>query len=54
VPFEQAEALREQLDRHNKTYQWFERSTEAHGFYDEENRTAYFETVVGFLVKYLD
>jgi len=54
VPFEQAEALREQLDRHNKTYQWFERSTEAHGFYDEENRTAYFETVVGFLAKYLD
>lgn len=53
VPIEQAEALREQLDKHNKQYQWFIRSTEAHGFYDEENRTEYFEAVATFLGEHL-
>jgi len=53
VPFEHALALRKQLDKHNKPYEWFVKSTESHGFYDEENREEYYENVARFLKKHL-
>ncbi|MCY7294859.1 alpha/beta hydrolase family protein [Alteromonas sp. a30] len=49
VPFEHAEKLAEALKKQGKKYRWFTRSGEAHGFFDEENRTAYYEEVVDFL-----
>lgn len=53
VPIEQAEALRESLERHNKSFEWFVKDTESHGFFDEGNRTEYFERVTEFLAKHL-
>ena len=53
VPFEHAEALKEALDEHNKEYEWFVKSTESHGFFDESNRKEYFENVAAFLNKHL-
>ena len=53
VPIEQAEALKAQLEKHNKPHEWFIRSTEAHGFYDEKNRAEYFEAVTTFLQQHL-
>ena len=53
VPFEHAQALREQLDKYNKPYEWFVKTTESHGFYDQENRQEYYENVAKFLKKHL-
>jgi dipeptidyl aminopeptidase/acylaminoacyl peptidase len=53
VPFKQAEALRDALDKHNKPYEWYTKSTESHGFFDETNRKEYFEEVAEFLNKHL-
>ena len=53
VPIEQAEALKAQLEKHNKPHEWFIRSTEAHGFYGEKNRAEYFEAVATFLKQHL-
>ncbi|MCC2608098.1 alpha/beta hydrolase family protein [Planctobacterium marinum] len=53
VPIEQAEQLRDALEEHDKPYEWFVRSSETHGFFDEDNRAEYFETVAGFLRQYL-
>lgn len=49
APMSQAEALREALDKHNKTYKWLEFDNERHGFYDPENRQRYFEQVTQFI-----
>ncbi len=53
VPFEHAEALRAAMEANGKEYEWFVESTEAHGFYKEENRARYYETVAAFLAKHL-
>lgn len=53
VPIEHAEALRDAMDKHGKSYEWFVKDTETHGFYDERNRTEYYEKVAGFLAKHL-
>lgn len=53
VPFEQAEKLADNLKKVGKDYHWFTRSTETHGFYNEENRAAYFQEVADFLKKHL-
>jgi len=53
VPFEQAEALAEAMEKNNKPFEWFTRRGEAHGYYDEKNRAAYFEAVSAFLGRYL-
>nr|WP_241664474.1 S9 family peptidase [Ningiella ruwaisensis] len=37
VPKEQAFALRDELEKHNKPYQWMMKSGEGHGFYKPEN-----------------
>lgn len=53
VPIEHAEALRDAMDKHGKKYEWFVKETETHGFFDEQNRTEYYEKVVQFLEKHL-
>jgi dipeptidyl aminopeptidase/acylaminoacyl peptidase len=53
VPIEHAEALRDAMDKHNKPYEWFVKETESHGFYDEQNRSEYYQQVVEFLAKHL-
>ena len=53
VPIEHALALKESLDKQGKKYDWFVKNTEGHGFYDEQNRTEYFEKVVEFLARQL-
>ena len=53
VPIEQANALRDALDEHNKPYEWFVKKAETHGFYDEGNRAEYYERVVKFLDQHL-
>lgn len=49
VPFAQAEEMAKALDKANKPYRWFVREDEGHGFYNEQNRAAYFKEVVDFL-----
>lgn len=49
VPVEHAEELRDALKAAGKPYQWFVEDTETHGFYDEDNRARYYQTVVNFL-----
>lgn len=53
APFSHAKALREAMEKADKSFEWFVRSTETHGFYDVENRTAYYEKVAEFLKKHL-
>ncbi|MFT4938648.1 MAG: dipeptidyl aminopeptidase/acylaminoacyl peptidase [Paraglaciecola sp.] len=53
VPIEQAEALREGMDKHHKAYEWFIKSNETHGFYGQKNRTEYYQKVAEFLGKHL-
>lgn len=53
VPVEHAEALKDKLDEAGKPYEWFVRSTETHGFFNEQNRTEYYEKVTSFLGKFL-
>lgn len=53
VPVIHANRLKKALDKHNKPYEWFVKSSETHGFYDEENRAEYYEKVTEFLATYL-
>ncbi|XOV81204.1 MAG: alpha/beta hydrolase family protein [Aestuariibacter sp.] len=53
APFSHAEALKEGLEALDKPYDWFVKDTEAHGFYNQENRAEYFEKVVDFLGQHL-
>ncbi|MBT0587915.1 alpha/beta hydrolase family protein [Alteromonas oceanisediminis] len=53
VPFEHALALKKALDEHDKPYEWFVKSSEAHGFFDEANRAEYYQRVSQFLAKHL-
>jgi len=54
APFSHAQALREALEKEDKPFEWFVRSTETHGFYDEKNRTDYHEVVKTFLAEHLN
>lgn len=54
VPIAHAHALKEQLDKHNKTYEWFTIDKAGHGFYREESQIAYYEAVAEFLQKHLN
>ncbi|WP_168190701.1 alpha/beta hydrolase family protein [Salinimonas iocasae] len=49
VPFEHAERLKTALDNAQKSYEWFVRDEETHGFYDENNRAEYYSEVAKFL-----
>ena len=53
VPIEHAEALREAMDKHGKSYEWYVKDTETHGFYGEQNRIEFYQKVSQYLAKYL-
>ncbi len=53
APYEHAKRLRKELDEHNKEYEWFVKSREAHGFYDTENQVEYMKAALAFLGKHL-
>lgn len=53
VPIEQAEALRDALEKANKPFEWYIKKDEAHGFFDPQNRGEYYQTVAKFLAKHL-
>jgi len=53
VPIEHAKRLKDALNKHNKEYVWFVKSTETHGFYKEENRAEYYLKLSLFIGKYL-
>lgn len=53
VPIDHAEALMKRLDANGISYESFIKDTENHGFFDEQNRTEYYEKVVQFLEKHL-
>ena len=53
TPFIHAEMLREELIEKGKPFEWFVKGTESHGFYDEENRAEWYETVADFLSRNL-
>jgi dipeptidyl aminopeptidase/acylaminoacyl peptidase len=41
APFAHAKRLRKALKKHGKEYEWFVKSREAHGFYNNENQVEY-------------
>lgn len=53
TPLEQAESMENGLKNHEKEYVTFIESTEGHGFYDDENRSKYYQQVIDFLGKHL-
>lgn len=53
TPLEQAKALREALDKHDKQYLWFVKDRESHGFYNEENLIEYYQQLSDFIAKHL-
>jgi dipeptidyl aminopeptidase/acylaminoacyl peptidase len=53
APIEQVESLTKALDKAGKPYQYFEISNEAHGYYDEANRSNVYSKVLKFLQQHL-
>ena len=51
APFEHAQNLRKSMEALDKPYVWFERKSEGHGYYNAENRVAYWQDVLAFLNK---
>jgi len=51
VPFSQATALRKELDRQNKIYEWMPFKGEEHGFYVEADEIKFLEAVKTFLAR---
>ncbi|MGA8204504.1 MAG: alpha/beta fold hydrolase [Woeseiaceae bacterium] len=53
APYEHAIHLRQELKKNHKQYEWFVKSSEAHGFYDTKNQVEYMKAVIAFLNKHL-
>lgn len=53
APFKHAEKLIDKLNENGKSFETFFRDTAGHGFFDEKQRTQYFEKVAEFLAKHL-
>lgn len=53
VPVEHAEAVKAQLDKLDKPYEWFVEDRETHGFHNAENRARYYQKVTAFLAEHL-
>ena len=53
APYGQAKALRAALERRKLPYEWLVKANEAHGFYDEANRTELFEKVGAFIDRHI-
>lgn len=54
APIEHAERLRSAMDKHGKSYEWFVKRDEAHGFYDNDNQVEYLRAAIRFLSKHLN
>jgi dipeptidyl aminopeptidase/acylaminoacyl peptidase len=52
VPFNNAQAMRSALEREHKTFEFFSRTDEGHGFEQEANEIALFTQIEAFLKKY--
>jgi dipeptidyl aminopeptidase/acylaminoacyl peptidase len=53
APISQANNLREKLDESGVVYEWLYKRNEGHGFFDEENRTEFYDSLVSFFNKNL-
>lgn len=53
TPYQHAKRLMDALDAHDKEYESYVKSREAHGFYDTRNQVEYMEEVLKFLKKHL-
>jgi dipeptidyl aminopeptidase/acylaminoacyl peptidase len=53
VPIEQAESLKQALDKAGHPYEWMVKDKEGHGFYDEGNREEMYQRLLAFLDKNL-
>lgn len=53
APFKHAQELKKAMDKHKKSYEWFVKPNEAHGFYNNKNQVEYLELVLEFLEKNL-
>ncbi len=53
VPPEQAYILKEALEERNKSYEWFFKEKEGHGFFDPKNRVEFYQRSLEFLNKHL-
>ncbi len=53
VPIEQAESLKQALDKAGHPYEWMVKDKEGHGFYDENNREEMYQRLLAFLDKNL-
>lgn len=53
APYSQAKALRDAMERRKLPYEWLVKASEAHGFYDEANRTELFEKVGAFIDRHI-
>jgi len=51
APIEQAESLKDALDKVNKPYEWLEMGNEGHGYYDVNNRIKVYAKILEFLDK---
>lgn len=49
APIVHARRLREALEKHDKSFEWFIKDRESHGFYDNTNRVEYLQTALEFL-----
>lgn len=52
APISHAEALKEQLEEHDKIFEWLIFDYEGHSIYNDDNRLEYYQKVVKFLKKY--
>lgn len=53
TPLGQAETMRDELTKAGRPPQWMLVKDEGHGFYDEEHRKQYYETLAAFLDKHI-
>ena len=53
APIEQAEALRDALEKKGHPYEWVVMKKEGHGFYNEKNRENMYRVLLTFLDKHL-
>jgi dipeptidyl aminopeptidase/acylaminoacyl peptidase len=53
VPYENADALRNALEKAGKPYEWLSKPKEGHGFYTEGDRADMYRHMQAFLAKYL-
>ena len=53
APYEHAQRLRKELDRHDKPYEWFVKGREGHGFYNTENQVEFMKAALAFLEEHL-